>query len=145
MLTRDCVKGPYLSIAHYTPVKGTRLLHGHTYEIVVCVEGDVKDGFLIDFIELRDIVENIVSNINYSLVVPKDEVDKVSFEAPNTVLKITVVDGLGYAEDLARLICKRLVSSIKGALNPRASVSKVCVSLKDPSGDYCDVCLFINP
>ncbi len=143
MNLRNCVRGPYLNIAHYTPVKGTKLLHGHTYEVIACIDGE-SNSFLIDFIEFKEALESIINNINYSLIVPKDEINKVNFKAPNTILKITTVEGLGYAEDIAKLICMKLINTLNKLLNPNAIVKKVCVTLKDPSGDECGVCIHIK-
>jgi len=144
-LMKTCVKGVFLNIAHYTPVRGTRVLHGHTYEVRVCIEGLSTVGYLADFIKLREVVEGVVDSINYSLIVPKDEVDKVVFEAPNTVLKVAVVNGDATAENLAKLICRRLMKFLNELVSRGSSVSKVCVDITEPSGSLGEYCELINP
>jgi 6-pyruvoyltetrahydropterin/6-carboxytetrahydropterin synthase len=50
----------YFDAAHYIPhYKGKcEKLHGHTYKLEVVIEGDIKkDGMIIDFSKLKDIVE----------------------------------------------------------------------------------------
>ncbi len=52
----------YMNCAHAAVVNGSRPpLHGHTYTIDVAVEGDLKDGIVFDFCELRTIVKEILN------------------------------------------------------------------------------------
>ncbi len=53
----------YFDAAHYIPnYKGKcEQLHGHTYKLEVVVEGAVrKDGMVIDFVKMKDIVEETI-------------------------------------------------------------------------------------
>jgi 6-pyruvoyltetrahydropterin/6-carboxytetrahydropterin synthase len=53
----------YFDAAHYIPqYKGKcEKLHGHTYKLEVVIESDVKkDGMIIDFAKMKEIVEETV-------------------------------------------------------------------------------------
>lgn len=53
----------FFDAAHYIPdYKGKcEKLHGHTYRLEVVIEGGVKkDGMVIDFVKMKDIVEEAV-------------------------------------------------------------------------------------
>ena len=69
-----CVEGCF-NAAHYMPVKGEVLLHGHTYKLVACVEGDVgKDSMVIDFLVLKDVVKEVIKPVSYThLTLPTTE------------------------------------------------------------------------
>ncbi|CAB50312.1 6-pyruvoyl trahydropterin synthase family protein [Pyrococcus abyssi] len=40
-------------------------LHGHTFFLEVAVEGEIKRGYIMDFTELRKIVDDIVKELNH--------------------------------------------------------------------------------
>jgi 6-pyruvoyltetrahydropterin/6-carboxytetrahydropterin synthase len=53
----------YFDAAHYLPhYKGKcEKLHGHTYKLEVVIDGDVqKDGMVVDFVKMKEIVETLV-------------------------------------------------------------------------------------
>lgn len=53
----------YFDAAHFIPnYKGKcEQLHGHTYKLEIVIEGDVKkDGMVVDFAKMKDIVEATV-------------------------------------------------------------------------------------
>ncbi len=52
--------------AHSVVVEG-RLeeLHGHTFRLEVAVEGPIKGGYVMDFIQLRKIVGGIIGKLDH--------------------------------------------------------------------------------
>jgi len=40
-------------------------LHGHTFRLEVAVEGPLKNGYVIDFLELRKTVEGILKQLDH--------------------------------------------------------------------------------
>ncbi|WP_209475435.1 6-pyruvoyl trahydropterin synthase family protein [Thermococcus stetteri] len=40
-------------------------IHGHTFRLEVTVEGPLKNGYVIDFLKLREIVENIIKKLDH--------------------------------------------------------------------------------
>ena len=101
--------------AHYMPVRGEVLLHGHTYKLVACVKGDVgKDSMVIDFLVLKDVVKEVIKQFNYSLIIPRKDLGKVSIKGPFKV-KYAVVNGeRASTEVLASTICGLVKERLKG-------------------------------
>ncbi len=69
MIYRVVVKSSFSS-AHRVKLPNDEWepLHGHNYNVEVCVRGDTldKNGMLIDFFELREIISEVISKLNYS-------------------------------------------------------------------------------
>ncbi|AEC52168.1 hypothetical protein PNA2_1253 [Pyrococcus sp. NA2] len=40
-------------------------VHGHTFFLEVVVEGEIRDGYIIDFIELRKLVDGIIKELDH--------------------------------------------------------------------------------
>lgn len=40
-------------------------IHGHTFRLEVAVEGPLKNGYVVDFLELRRIVEDIIKELDH--------------------------------------------------------------------------------
>ena len=40
-------------------------IHGHTFRLEIAVEGPLRNGYVIDFLELRRIVEEIVGRLDH--------------------------------------------------------------------------------
>ncbi len=81
-LVRDCVSGISFNAAHYSLVEGELLLHGHTFSVEVCVEGLLSGSWVVDFIELRKLVEKLVEDLNYSFLIPAGDAERIRVEAP---------------------------------------------------------------
>ncbi len=110
-LIKDCVTGLNFNAAHYTPVNGELLLHGHTFGVSVCVEGPSGPLWVVDFIELRKFTEELIKSFNYSFLVPRQDLTKITFNAPFT-LKLKDLDcTLVTAECVATHICSELKKS----------------------------------
>lgn len=63
------------SACHILPrFRRCNLLHGHTYIVHVAVEGEVdpKSGFLVDFVELKEKIREICSELDHQILLPKD-------------------------------------------------------------------------
>ena len=40
-------------------------IHGHTFRLEVAVEGPLKNGYVIDFLQLREIVDKITEKLDH--------------------------------------------------------------------------------
>ena len=40
-------------------------IHGHTFRLEIAVEGNLKNGYVIDFLELRKIASEIIEKLNH--------------------------------------------------------------------------------
>ncbi|KAA3657198.1 MAG: 6-carboxytetrahydropterin synthase [Calditrichaeota bacterium] len=59
----------HIDCAHYLPGHthcGT--MHGHTYKVELVVEGEMQDGMLIDFADLKKDVRQILSVYDHTLL-----------------------------------------------------------------------------
>ena len=56
----------YIDCAHYLPGHDKcGSLHGHTYKIEVVIEGEKKDGMLIDFAELKRAIKDALGHFDH--------------------------------------------------------------------------------
>ncbi|RLG83829.1 MAG: 6-carboxytetrahydropterin synthase [Thermoprotei archaeon] len=72
--------------AHYTGGIESKCknLHGHTFRVEVEVYGEIepKSGMVIDFLLLKRIVKDILSDYDHKIIVPKKDLDKIRIEGP---------------------------------------------------------------
>ncbi len=89
-------------------------LHGHNYNVEVCIKSNKLNdkGMVIDFVELRNILESITSRFNYKYL---NELETFKNTYPT-------------AENIARYIFEALSEKIKG---PDTEVSYVRVDETD--------------
>ncbi len=125
-----CVKNIEFHAAHATPVNGTPLLHGHTFVVNACVEGELTEKhWVVDFTILSGIVKEVINQeYNFRLLLDRKDASRVKVTAPFDV-KITYVDGPPTAESLARDICRKLSKHLlrRGTLsNIKACRVTVC-------------------
>ncbi|MEE8167974.1 MAG: 6-carboxytetrahydropterin synthase QueD [Candidatus Hydrothermarchaeales archaeon] len=56
----------YIDCAHYLPEhKSCGKMHGHTYKIEVTIEGEKKEGIVIDFHELKARVKDVLGEYDH--------------------------------------------------------------------------------
>ncbi|CAD5244111.1 6-pyruvoyl trahydropterin synthase family protein [Thermococcus camini] len=64
--------------AHAVVINGKpEEIHGHTFRLEVAVEGELKRGYVMDFLELRRIVNEIIGKLDHRNL-------NVLFENPTT-------------------------------------------------------------
>ena len=52
--------------AHAVVINGKpEEIHGHTFKLEVVVKGELRGGYVIDFLELREIVEGVIANLRH--------------------------------------------------------------------------------
>ena len=131
-----CVKDKYINIIHYTPLRGKRILHGHTLRVQVCIKGDLANGYVIDFLILNDIVEDILNKLNNALLIPVGHSGKVSFRAPIDVeVKYYYIDhNEASLENIAKHIADQLSKSVMSKHLKLRNVREVFVEVEDVEG-----------
>ncbi len=123
-----CINNLFFEACHFNKIDDEVVLHGHTFEVKVCVRGELSSmGWVIDFSLLRRVAEDVVSRFKYALIVPNKFKGVVKVEGPFKV-RYVYIEGNATAEVLARLICKEIANKVK-ALNH--SVSGVEVWVKE--------------
>jgi 6-pyruvoyltetrahydropterin/6-carboxytetrahydropterin synthase len=56
----------YIDCAHFLPGHAKcGQLHGHTYKIEIAVEGEPRDGMVIDFADLKDDVRAVLARYDH--------------------------------------------------------------------------------
>ncbi|MDK2869117.1 MAG: dihydroneopterin phosphate aldolase [Pyrococcus sp.] len=51
--------------AHAVKIEEWEELHGHTFFLEVIVEGEIKKGYVIDFLKLKKIVDGVVNELDH--------------------------------------------------------------------------------
>jgi 6-pyruvoyltetrahydropterin/6-carboxytetrahydropterin synthase len=66
-------------------------LHGHTYAVHIKVSGEPDNkGIIIDFSLLKDILRNIVNELDHKLLIPEKS-DLVDIENEKNTIKLTAI------------------------------------------------------
>ncbi len=135
---RLCKESLVFSAAHFITFHGNvcERLHGHNYGVEVCVFGPLEENqYVIDFIALRDALQQIVTQLDHQMLLPtehslihvsagKQEVE-VTFEDRRWVFPredcVLLPVSNTTAELLARYIGRRLLDDIeqRTAVRPR--------------------------
>ncbi|MEM2444663.1 MAG: 6-carboxytetrahydropterin synthase, partial [Sulfolobales archaeon] len=120
---RACIDGLVFEAAHYTPINNVPQLHGHTFTLSVCVEGELdKEFMVIDFLRLREILEGVIERYKYSLIVPRKDLDSLNIKGPFKV-KLAVIDyPQATAEALSTSILDELITIFK-SLNMKFKIT----------------------
>lgn len=111
---RVCVDNVSFEAAHYTPVNNVPQLHGHTFTVSVCVDGELREDFMvIDFMKLKELVENVVERYRYSLIVPKKDLEGLDIKGPFKLKLVILEYPQATAEAIAMSILDELVTVFK--------------------------------
>ena len=80
------IEGLKMHSIHYTPgiKEECHDLHGHTFIVNVEVEGKIKKekGMVMDFHELKEITEKIISEYDHAIIVPKKDRTQIKISGP---------------------------------------------------------------
>lgn len=83
-------------------------IHGHTYKIMVEFEGDLdKNGMVMDYYDVKDIVGPIIEELDHSFMVKSDDSEIIDF-LKKIDSKHTVVEFQTTAENICRYFLKRI-------------------------------------
>lgn len=108
-------------------------LHGHSYKMLVEVEGDLdKDGMVIDYYDLKAIINPIVEELDHAYLVWRDDTKLIeALEMLNS--KKVIIDYHSTAENM----CLYFLDKIQNAGLPK-NVSKVKVRIYETEDDYAE-------
>lgn len=118
----------YWEMGHRLPNhKGLcRNIHGHSYKMIVEIEGDIKkNGMVIDFYELGLIINPIIDKFDHSFMVWKGDKKLIEFLEKNKMKK-NIVDYYSTVEN----ICIYLLDIICTELKRKKIDNIYSVSLK---------------
>ncbi len=133
------------SAAHFIPshMKCSRL-HGHDYGIIVNVEGEMENGMLIDFIELKNAIRSVINEMDHRLLVPGKsgiyEYDEkngeyiIKYNAKRMIIPaeyVYVCDVFNTtSEELSSFIVKKVLEKIR----LRKNISRIEISVEEGPG-----------
>jgi 6-pyruvoyltetrahydropterin/6-carboxytetrahydropterin synthase len=108
-------------------------IHGHSYKMIVELEGDVdKNGMVLDYFELKKIINPIVEELDHAFLVYKDDHEVLDFLTKIKSKKI-VVDFQSTVEN----ICSYFLTKIKN-YNLPANIRSVKVRICETPDDYAE-------
>jgi 6-pyruvoyltetrahydropterin/6-carboxytetrahydropterin synthase len=108
-------------------------IHGHSYKMIVEIEGEVNsDGMVIDYYELKKIVDPIVQNMDHAFLVYKEDKEIIEFlQKMNS--KMVIVDFQSTVEN----ICEYFLKEITKTKFP-GNVNKIVVRIYETEDDYAE-------
>ena len=106
-------------------------LHGHNYDVEVTVrKQDDGESMLIDFSELKKIIERVIGQCDHTLILNRK--DPLAQAIPG--VSIALMDGDPTVENLARLFASRIASQLP--IEPPFEVSILIYETKNSVGGY---------
>lgn len=115
-------------------------LHGHTYRLQVIVSGtEDEHGLVIDFYDLKRIINPVIEKLDHSFMVSTKDTDLVRlFKGFET--KIVLVDFHSTVENIA----KYLLQEISSAGLP-GNIDEVAVRVYETNDSYAEASINLNP
>lgn len=143
------------SAAHFIPShsKCSRL-HGHDYAVKLRIFGEAVDGILIDFVEVKKSVREIISEMDHKLLVPKGErishhkIENgeciVSYDGKRIVASMNDVflcdTETSSSEELSALVASKLSKMIQF----KSNVKRIAVCVEEGPGQGAFVEMVLN-
>ena len=90
-----------------------RNIHGHSYKMVVELEGEVlKNGMIIDFYDLGLIVKPIIEKLDHAFLVNRKDVKVYEFLKKNK-MKLAAVEYFATVENICSDMLGRIVKEVR--------------------------------
>lgn len=118
--------------AHILPAtKKCSVMHGHTSSVLVEISGKPINGMVIDFGDAKDIIRNVIKEIDHKLFINRkyvlqdnDENVRLAFKTVHGVFDITapkkttvLIDGEATTENLAKYIVTKIAEKMPANIN----------------------------
>ena len=108
-------------------------IHGHSYRMIVELEGEVdKSGMVMDYYDLKKIVEPVVEKLDHTFMVYKEDKEIISF-LEKMKSRMVVVGFQSTVEN----ICKYFLDEIKKSNFPQ-NVENISVRIYETLDDYAE-------
>lgn len=108
-------------------------LHGHSYKLRLEIEGEPDEqGMLIDFYDVKKIVNPIIENLDHAFMVYKE--DKELIDALEKLNSKTVVVGF---QSTAENICNYFIDEIKKVPLPK-NIKKITAWIYETEDSYAE-------
>jgi 6-pyruvoyltetrahydropterin/6-carboxytetrahydropterin synthase len=114
-------------------------IHGHSYRMLVEVEGEVlENGMVIDFYELKKIINPLVEDLDHAFLVYKDDKEIIEFLEKMKSKKV-IVDFQSTVEN----ICRYFLEKIKN-VNLPSNIRSVKVRVYETFDNYAEESISIS-
>jgi 6-pyruvoyltetrahydropterin/6-carboxytetrahydropterin synthase len=108
-------------------------IHGHSYRMIVELEGEVdKSGMVMDYYDLKKIVEPVVEKLDHTFMVYKEDKEIISF-LEKMKSRMVVVGFQSTVEN----ICKYFLDEIKKSNFPQ-NVENISIRIYETADDYAE-------
>jgi len=108
-------------------------IHGHSYRMIVEIEGDVdSDGMVMDYYDLKIVVDPIVEKLDHAFLVYKEDKEIIEFLQRMNSKKVTV----GFQSTVEN-ICKYFLKEINETEFP-SNVKKITIRIYETEDDYAE-------
>ena len=108
-------------------------IHGHSYRMIVELEGDLDDnGMIMDYYDLKKLVNPVIEELDHAFMVY--EKDKQIIEFLNSVNSKKVIVGF---QSTVENICRYILHEIRKQKLP-ANVNKLKVRIFESIDDYAE-------
>jgi 6-pyruvoyltetrahydropterin/6-carboxytetrahydropterin synthase len=108
-------------------------IHGHSYKMIVELEGDVDEsGMVMDYYDVKRIIDPVVENLDHAFMVYKDDKEIVSL-LEKMKSKMVVVDFQSTVEN----ICAYFLNEIKKISLPE-NIKQISVRIYETADDYAE-------
>ena len=92
-------------------------LHGHSYRMIVSLEGELDlNGFLLDYFELKQIVQPLVDTLDHAFMCSSDDATVLHFLEEHDMKKL-IVDFNTTAENISLWFAESIKDEIKSYKN----------------------------
>ena len=150
-----CKEQLTFSAAHFITLEGDicETLHGHNFGVRCEVRGALNaEGYVIDFIALRDELAKIVSGLDHRVLLPKRHPQiQVTAEKDEIVARFqqrrwvfpagdcaVLPVSNTTAEELARYVAEQLIGSLRRRLGLLDAVDSISVGIDENQGQWAD-------
>ncbi|MGD8305833.1 MAG: 6-carboxytetrahydropterin synthase [Ignavibacteria bacterium] len=108
-------------------------IHGHSYKMIVEFEGELnKEGMVIDFYDVENIVDSIINELDHAFMVKND--DKITIDFLNKLnSKKVVVDFVATAENICKFIADKIIKT-----DLPGNIEKIAVRIYETPDDYAE-------
>ncbi|MDP2303268.1 MAG: 6-carboxytetrahydropterin synthase QueD [Ignavibacteria bacterium] len=114
-------------------------LHGHSYKMLVEVEGDLdENGMVIDYYDLKAIINPVVEDLDHAYLVWKGDTELISM-LDQLKSKKVVIDTHSTAENM----CLYFLDKIRGAKLPE-NVKSIKVRIYETIDDYAEETIILK-
>ena len=134
--TTRIAKDFHWEMGHRLPFHGggCKNIHGHSYRMRVVIDGGLDEqGMVIDYFDLKEIVDPLVERIDHSFLCDHNDAEMLAFFELNP-LKHVVVPFHTTAENLAQW----MLTEIAGRLKGYAHLSALTVRIHETERTYAE-------